>query len=124
MSEKSNGAKIAPFYDAQAAYRRELEAERFAFERDGMNMCTGGYVIALGPEFDDMPDMMAYACESGEATAEIHAAKMFESWAEAMRYALDKYEFPAFDYPIPKGYERPRFPRVLHVRLWAEITDC
>ncbi len=124
MSEKTHGAKIAPFYDAQAAYRRELEAERFGFERDGLNMCTGGYVIALGPKFDDMPDMISFACESGEATAEIQQAKMFESWAEAMRYALDHYEFPELEYPVPKGFERPKFPRVCHVRLWAEMTEC
>ena len=31
---------------------------------------------------------------------------------------------PAFDNPVPRGFERPKYPRVCHARIWAEITEC
>ena len=123
-AEKTSGAKIAPFYNAQADYARELEAERYETERGAMRLNSFGYIIALGLRIANEPDSMAYAGESGGATPNPQDAKQFETWADAMRYALDNYEFPAFDNPVPRGFERPKYPRVCHARIWAEVTEC
>ncbi len=123
-AEKTSGAKIAPFYNAQADYARELETERYETERGAMRLNSFGYIIALGLQFANEPDSMAYAGESGGTTPNPQDAKQFDTWADAMRYALDTYEFPALDFPAPRGFERPKFPRVCHARIWAEITDC
>ena len=123
-AEKTSGAKIAPFYNAQADYARELEAERYETERGAMRLNSFGYIIALGLRFDNEPDSMVYACESGKATPNPQDAKQFDTWADAMRYALDNYDFPAFDNPVPRGFERPKYPRVCHARIWAEVTEC
>ena len=123
-AEKTSGAKIAPFYNANADYARELEAARYETRRGEMQLNSFGYVIALGQQFANKPDSMAYAGESGETTPNPQDAKQFETWADAMRYALDTYEFPAFEGQIPRGFERPKYPRVCHARIWAEITEC
>ena len=122
-AEKTSGAKIAPFYNAQADYARELETERYALTRDGLALANEGYIIALGKRYNDR-ESMAYAGESGGATPNPYEAKQFDTWADAMRYALDTYEFPALGFPAPRGFERPKYPRVCHARIWAEITDC
>ena len=122
-AEKTSGAKIAPFYNAQADYANELEAERYTLTRDGLSFAHEGYIIALGNWYNDC-DSMAYAGESGDTTPNPYNAKQFDTWADAMRYALETYEFPALDFPVPRGFERPKFPRVCHSRIWAEITDC
>lgn len=123
-AEKTRGAKIAPYYNAQADYARELETERYETERGAMRLNSFGYIIALGLRFDNEPDSMVYACESGKATPNPQDAKQFDTWADAMRYALDNYDFPAFDNPVPRGFERPKYPRVCHARIWAEVTEC
>jgi hypothetical protein len=123
-AEKTRGAKFAPFYNAQADYARELETERYETERGAMRLNSFGYIIALGLQFASEPDSMAYAGESGGTTPNPQDAKQFETWADAMRYALDNYEFPAFDNPVPRGFERPKYPRVCHARIWAEVTEC
>ena len=121
-AEKTSGAKIAPFWDAKAEYARELEAERYESRRGDMQLNSCGYVIALGRQFANEPDSMAYAGENGETTPNPQDAKQFDTWADAMRYALDNYDFPAFDNPVPRGFERPKYPRVCHARIWAELT--
>ena len=123
-AEKTRGAKIAPFYNAQADYARELEKERYTLTRDGLALANECYIIALGLRIANEPDSMAYAGESGGATPNPQDAKQFKTWADAMRYALDNYEFPAFDNPVPRGFERPKYPRVCHARIWAELTEC
>ena len=122
-AEKTSGAKIAPFYNPKADYARELEAERYALTRDGLALANEGYIIALGNRYES-GDSMTYAGESGGTTPNPYDAKQFDTWAEAMRYALDTYEFPALDFPAPRGFERPKFPRVCHARIWAEVTEC
>ena len=120
MSEKKHGAKIAPFYDPQAAYRRELfEREQ---ERDGLRLNCCGYVVALGYRFQDEPGSMTYAGENGTANNPQDAI-IFDTWEAATRYALDNCEFPALDF-VPRGFERPKFPRVCFARIWEEITEC
>ena len=132
-AEKTRGAKIAPFYNAQADYARELEKERYTLTRDGLALANECYIIALGNrspqvgasvDFADNVEMMTYAGESGGTTANPYDAKQFDTWADAMRYALDTYDFPALDFPAPRGFERPKYPRVCHARIWAELTEC
>ena len=131
-AEKTSGAKIAPFYNPKADYARVLESERYALKRDGMEFVNEGYIIALGNRYanpNESPDladseMMTYAGESGGTTANPYDAKQFDTWADAMRYALDTYDFPALDFPAPRGFERPKYPRVCHARIWAEVTEC
>ena len=123
-AEKTSGAKIAPFYNAKADYVRELEAARYETRRGEMQLNSFGYVITLGQQFASEPDSMAYAGESGGTTPNPQDAKQFDTWADAMRYALEHYEFPAFENPVPRGFERPKYPRVCHARIWAEITEC
>ena len=122
-AEKTSGAKIAPFYNVQADYARELEAERYALTRDGLALASEGYIIALGNRCES-GDCMTYAGESGGTTPNPYDAKQFDTWADAMRYALDTYEFPALDFHAPRGFERPKYPRVCHARIWAEVTEC
>ena len=123
-AEKTSGAKIAPYYNAEAEYKSELEKERFITERGALRLNSYGYVIALGEMIDGEPGSMAYACESGQTTPYPQEAITFAKWADAMRYALDHYEFPELENPIPRGYERPKYPRVCHARIWEEVTEC
>ena len=125
-AEKTSGAKIAPFWDAKAEYARELDAARYSeMERGAMRLNSWGYVIALGPQYASEPDSMAYLGESGGTTPNPYNAKQFDTWADAMRYALDTCEFPEFkDEMPPRGFERPKYPRVCHARIWAELVEC
>ena len=86
-------------------------------------MCSFAYIIALGQKYESVNEMV-YAGEAGSVTPNAYEAKSFETWAEAMRYALDNYEFPEMVEPIPRGFERPKYPRVCHARIWEEITEC
>ncbi len=124
MSEKTSGAKIAPFYNPQAdyaEYAREMDARRF--DKAALQLNCHGFIIALGYKFQGEPESMAYVADSGGTTMNPQDAKMFDTWADAMRFALDKCEIPALD-PVPRGFERPKFPRVCHARIWEEITEC
>lgn len=131
-AEKTSGAKIAPFYNAQADYARELGKGRYALKQNGLALANECYIIALGNPYtnpNENPDFaanetMSYAGESGGATPNPYNAKQFDTWADAMRYALDTYEFPALEFPAPRGFERPKYPRVCHARIWAELTEC
>lgn len=120
----TKATKLAPFYDAQADYNSELETERCKPERGAMRLNGFGYIIALGLRFEDEPDGMVYVGESGKTTQNPQDAKRFDTWAAAMRYALDNYEFPALDDPVPRGWERPKYPRVCYARIWEDVTEC
>lgn len=122
-AEKTSGAKIAPFWDAKAEYARELEAERYALTRDGLALTSEGYIIALGNRYKS-DESMTYAAESGGTTPNPYDAMQFDTWADAMRYALNNYEFPALEFSTPRGFERPKYPRVCHARIWAELVEC
>ena len=123
-AEKTSGAKIAPFYNAQADYQNALESSRYESERDGLTIARIGYIVALGRRCASEPDSVMYAGINGTATPNSFDALTFDTWADAMRYALDNYEFPKFDNPVPRGFERPKYPRVCHARIWEELTDC
>ena len=83
-------------------------------------------------------DLYVWDNDSADGSADFVAARFPEAkltrsadnlgFAEAnnmgMRYALDNYEFPKFDNPVPRGFERPKYPRVCHARIWEELTDC
>ena len=88
--EKTSGAKIALSYNAKDDYLRELEKERYFPENHGgAKLSNYGYVVALGPKFGNNPETMEYAGEAGSVTPKTFEAKTFDTWAEAMRYALD-----------------------------------
>ena len=84
------------------------------------------FVIAIGKHFPPsaMAPALKYAAPYGKTTTAIQDAAMFDSWRDAMEYALDNLHFPEIPYPTPRGMEKPLFPRVCHVRIWTEITDC
>lgn len=122
-AEKTSGAKIAPFYNPQEDYTQAIDAERYALENNGRELVKEGYVIELGCRYHNGVGM-SYAGSGDAITADMATARMFDTWRDAMRHTLDAYEIPELDLPIPRGYEKPKFPRVCHVRLWAEVTDC
>ena len=142
--KESNGAarcgesrKLKPLYDCGADFERRVKEREFGERLDIAHGGGGvksnffeGFVVALGPAFAtagaDFPGAVEYMnyAGGGGRTADLRDALAFDTWADAMRWALDNCEIPEMPMPIPRGFEKPKYPKVCHVRLWADVSEC
>lgn len=122
-SEKTNGAKVSRF-DVRADYAR-FEDERIAKQPPLNPTLAGGrYVVAVG-KMNPPEDLTVYINENGQETTDEQAARAFDTYGDALKWAVENCDIPAMDYiNVPRGFERPRYPRVCYLRIYTELTEC
>ena len=121
--EKTNGAKVSRF-DVRADYAR-IESERIAKQPPINPTLAGGwYVVAVG-EMTPPENLTVYLKENGQETTDEQQARAFETYADALKWTVENCDIPAMDYiTVPRGFERPRYPRVCYLRVYTELTEC
>ena len=121
-SGTTTGAKIRAF-DARADYAR-IESERRAKQPPVNPEFVGGfYVVAVGETGDATPQTV-YATARGEDGRgyDPETARDFDTYGDALKWMVENCEIPALDFAVmPRGFERPRFPRVCYVRKYTEV---
>ena len=107
-SETKKIAKVA-LYDAREEYNRELYEQSAASK-------------PVNPELkpDSMP--IYYNRNSGETTDPLHASD-FDTYEDALQWIASNCSIANLDNPVPRGFERPRYPRICYQRVFAEIQD-
>ena len=121
-SEKTTGAKIRAF-DVRADYARLLEQREAAHPPKAPVFAGGFYVVAID-KTDDPERPMVYATAKTENGIGYNpeTARDFETYGDALKWMVENCEIPALDFvAIPRGFERPRFPRVCYVRKYTEV---
>ena len=126
-AEKTSGAKFA-LYNAGAAF------DTFAWDRQcagiDANRATlnaASYIVAVGERLLPQPDAVyiaVYITADGEETTDPTGAMAFDTYADALKWAVEHCEISDIGYPVPRGFERPRYPRVCYLREYVEITEC
>ena len=120
--EKTNGAKVSRF-DVRAEYARLLD-EREAAQPPKAPVFAGGfYVVAVG---ETLPpeSLTVYIGESGQEVFDAQRARAFDTYGDALKWAVENCEFSQMDFcAVPRGFEKPRFPRVCYLRTYTELTE-
>ena len=111
-AEKTSGAKIA-LYNAGAEFDN--------FARDRIN--AGSYIVAVGERLPPESDAV-YITADGNETTDPTTARGFDTYGDALKWAVENCAISDIGYPVPRGFERPRFPRVCYLRTYTEITEC
>ena len=121
--EKTTGAKIRAF-DTRADYARIL-SQREAEQPPRNPVFAGGwYVVAVGETLPPESEKMLFATDqtADGRGSETESARTFESYGDALKWMVENCEIPALDFgAIPRGFERPRFPRVCYLRKYTEV---
>ena len=120
--EKTNGAKVSRF-DVRADYAR-MESERIAKQPPINPEFVGGvYVVAVG-ETTPPEHLTVYIGESGQEVFDAQRARAFYTYGDALKWAVENCEFSQMDFfAVPRGFEKPRFPRVCYLRTYTELTE-
>ena len=117
-AEKTNGAKIA-LWNAGEDYARTVQATQNAgtkAERATLN--AAGYIVAVGVR--DGNNTVFVSRDGGE-TLDPMGARDFDTYGDALKWTVENCEITSLEYPIPRGFERPRFPRVCYLRVFSEV---
>lgn len=124
-SEKTTGAKIRAF-DTRAYYARLLD-EREAAQPPKAPVFAGGFYVVAIDKTDDPERPIVYATAKTEDGRGYNpeTARDFDTYGDALKWMVENCEIPALEFTaIPRGFERPRFPRVCYVRTYTELTEC
>lgn len=118
-SEKTTPARFSRF-DVREDYAHTLAEQTNKERGDNATLYEEGYIIALRTS----PDGQWYIGKDGEdETTLADSAKCFDAYADAVRYMVEHCEIPNMPAPVPRGFERPKYPRVCFYRLYEEITE-
>lgn len=121
--EKTNGAKFA-LYNAGADYARYLSERNEKQAPQNAQLAGGYYVVAVGERLPPEP-FPVYVTTDGSETTDEQQARAFDTYGDAVKWAADNCEFSQIDgVTIPRGFERPRYPRVCYLRIYTELTEC
>ena len=121
-AEKTSGAKIALFNAGEDFARILHSAQSAEVKAERATLNAASYIVAIGersPEADAV-DITA----DGDETIDPTGARAFDTYGDALKWLVENCEITDVGYPVPRGYERPRFPRVCYLRVFAEVTDC
>lgn len=122
-TEKTGGAKISRF-DVRADYARVLSEHAEKQPPQNAKLAGGYYVVAVGERLPPEPDPV-YITREGDETTDPTRAIDFDTYGDALKWTVENCEIPQFDtVSIPRGLERPRYPRVCYLRLYTELTEC
>lgn len=122
-AEKTSGAKIA-LYNAGAEFDN--------FARDRINagidanratLNAARYIVAVGERLPPESDAV-YITADGNETTDPTTARGFDTYGDALKWAVENCAISDIGYPVPRGFERPRFLRVCYLRTYTEITEC
>lgn len=121
-AEKTNGAKVSRF-DVRAEYAR-IESERIAKQPPINPEFVGGvYVVAVGETTSPEP-LTVFINENGQEVWDAQEARAFDTYGDALKWAVENCEFSQMDFrAVPRGFEKPRFPRVCYLRTYTELTE-
>ena len=122
-AEKTSGAKIA-LYNAGAAFdtfARNRQSAGIDANRATLNAAS--YIVAVGERLPPEPQAV-YITTDGEETVDPMGAQAFDTYADALKWAVEHCEISDIGSPVPRGFERPRYPRVCYLREYVEITEC
>ena len=120
-SENTNGAKVSRF-DVREEYAR-IESERIIKQPPINPEFAGGvYVVAVGETTPPEP-LTVFIAPDGREVFNAQRARAFYTYGDALRWAVDNCEFSQMDFcAVPRGFEKPRFPRVCYLRTYTELT--
>ena len=121
-AEKTNGAKFSRF-DVRADYAR-VDEERIAKQPPINPAFAGGcYVVAVGETMPPEPEPV-FITTDGRETTDPQRARDFDTYGDALKWAVENCEFSQMGFlPAPRGFEKPRFPRVCYLRIYTEMTE-
>ena len=121
-SEKTTGAKIRAF-DTRAYYASLLD-EREAAQPPKAPVFAGGFYVVAIDETTDPERKTVYATAKSADVRGYNpeTARDFDTYGDALKWMVENCEIPALDFvAMPRGFERPRFPRVCYVRKYTEV---
>ena len=124
-AEKTGGAKFA-LYDADAEFDEFARGKCVGM--DGMDasratLSEESYIVAVGERLPPDPEAV-YVTDEGDETTDPKSAMKFDTYGDALKWAVENCAFSGIGRPVPRGFERPRFPRVCYLRTYTEVTEC
>lgn len=122
-AEKTNGARFAlQSSNARDEYARAIIGTgAFDIKPQRAEFAGGNYIVAVGARLPPEPETV-YLTETGDHTTDPQQARVFDEYADALKWVVENCEFPQDDlFPVPRGFERPRFPRVCCLRVYTEV---
>ena len=120
--EKMSGAKVSRF-DMRADYARVLSEHAEKQTPQNLEFVGGVYVVAVG---ETLPpeSMTVFIGENGQEVYDAQRARAFDTYGDALKWAAENCEFSRMDFcVVPRGFEKPRFPRVCYLRTYTELTE-
>ena len=125
-SEKTGGAKVA-LYHTRTERAQEIEESIMGAKDVNAPLTDESFVIAVGEDYECGAKYLRYLSrnretESGTTTDPLNA-RQFDTYADALKSMLETCAIEEIEPPIPHGWERPRFPRVCYLRLYAEVSQ-
>ena len=123
QNEKTNesGAKITR-YDCRADFARILSERELKAAPINPELSKAGYIVAIDEKLPPEP-FTVYLKEDGGETYDANAARLFDTYGDALKWTVENVDIQNVESPAPHGFEKPRFPRVQYLRVYTEITD-
>ena len=119
-TKKDNGATFA-LYNAGEDYARTIqEMNGYGVKPERAKMAAGFYAVAIGEKLPPESETVWFSEDGRETTDELHA-RAFDSYGDALKWAVENCEITNAETPPPRGWERPRYPRVCFCRVFTEI---
>ena len=115
-AEKTTGAKIAR-WNAGEDYARVLDAQNEGIQAKHATLDAERYIVAIGEAGSDT----VFVSQDGGQTLLPAQAIGFDTYGDALKWTVENCEITSLECPIPRGYERPRFPRVCYLRVFSEV---
>ena len=121
-AEKTNGAKVA-LYNAGAEFDNFARGKCEGIDANRATLNAASYIVAVGEKLPPQSDAV-YITADGDETTDPTFARAFDTYGDALKWTVENCAISDIGYPVPRGFERPRFPRVCYLRIYTEITEC
>lgn len=120
-SEKTSCAKISR-YDVREDYSRVLSDHAEKQAPVNPEFVGGVYVVAVG-ETARPDSLTVFINQNGQEVFDAQHARAFDTYGDALKWAVENCEFSQMDFcAVPRGFEKPRYPRVCYLRTYTELT--
>lgn len=121
-AQKDNGARFALYNAGEDYARHNREINGYGVKPERAAFHVGGYYVAIGERLP--PEQLpVYVTEDGRETTDILRAKCFDTYGEALKWAVNNCEITNTETPPTRGFERPRYPRVCYCRVFVEVEN-
>ena len=122
-AKETSGAKFALYNAAAAIDTFARDRQNAGIDANRATLHAAGYIVAVGERLPPQTDAV-YITADGNETTDPTTARAFDTYADALKWAVENCAISDIGYPVPRGFERPRFPRVCYLRTYTELTEC